>query len=138
MERELGRARFVFSAARAGVGGVRPPRPVGWKVLFARGARRVTLAADGTLRSRGPPHRGESDFHAGNAIVTARAVSNRGRSTTVIHLGRWAPRLSTHPPYNTGARRITRTVGNTALPLFFLRVIFHFFIILRRVTLAYS
>lgn len=47
--------------------------------FVARGARRVTRAVGGTLRSRAPAHRdrGESDFHAGNAIVTARAVSEQ-------------------------------------------------------------
>lgn len=65
------------SAARAGVRSIRPVGWVSW--VTARGARRVTRAVGGTLRSRALPHRdrGESDFHAGNSIVTVRAVSTQ-------------------------------------------------------------
>lgn len=71
------------SVGRAGDG---IASPAGWvKKCAARGARRVTRAVDGTLRSRAPPHgnRGESDFHAGNAIVTALSRPAAARQLSV-------------------------------------------------------
>lgn len=93
-----GRANFGRQCVSGGRRGRTAP---GMGGLDVRGARRVTRAAGGTLRSRAPPRRGreESDFHAGNAIVTARAVSTRARSTTVsvdLATGRVHPPATSH------------------------------------------
>lgn len=96
----------VLNSARSEVSAVAVGRAPGAYVTFlqdawrcgARGARRITRAVGGTLRSRALPHRdrGESDFHAGNDSDRPRCLGPP-RLTTNCHPARPALCRTTTP-----------------------------------------